>query len=290
MSERIVSDRVIQKDFYSTHEWREYMRSLNRWNTMAPTYDSWAGNSWDGFLQDMAKGASEHEQAHIRRTMEKLDTSIQDRTIRQTVSDVAGYNPCVPEYLMGLPTHMRRKEMVQTRLAPVRIYMDMFISASCNDSEIANRAAAAAALAARLATDRAVELWLCWSYGVRDKAGNIISAGRVRVSTAPVHLAELTFLTSKQASRIGTFTTVRNAAGLSCGRSKRATLPEDITGLPHTDYANTEREIRERFHLSDNDIVVNPIRLHDTTFDTPERAIRWANEQLARQAKYNETY
>lgn len=283
--------KVVSVTFNSVGEWMDYLAKVAPLDSMAPEYDRWAGNSFIGFQESVRRGASERAQQYIKDTMEKLDASVQDRTSRQTVSDIAGYNPNVPEYLMGLPTHMRRKELVQTRLTPVRLYMDMFISAGCEDKEIQNRAAAACALAAKLAQDRAVELWLCWAAGVDVYDHGITSIGKVRVSTAPVHLAELVEITSKAASRIGVFTTLRHAAGYHCGRGgKTSRLKDDRSGIPHKDYNNPETAIREAFGLNENDIVVNGARLMDTEFGTPGAAIKWANKELARQATFNETY
>lgn len=288
MSDYIEKSRV-SVTFESTAEWLAYMEKIPYKMQGQKHYDSWAGNSYRGFIQACKDGASERAQNYIRGVMEKLDASVQDRTIRQTVSSVAGYNPCVPEYLMGLPTHMRRKELVQTRLAPVRVYMDMFVSAGCSDTAIQNRAAAACALAARLAQDRAVELWLCWACGVDTRRAGITSIGKVRVSTAPVHLAELVEITSKSATRIGCFNTLRYAAGYN-GESIKNSPLNDSSGIPHKDYDNPEPAIREAFNLSENDIVVNGARLMDNDFYSAESAIAWANKELARQAKYNETY
>lgn len=275
--------------FESTAEWYAYLEKIPPGMRGQRSHDNWAGNSYSGFLQACKQGASEYKQNYIRDVMAQLDASVQDRTIRQTVSDVAGYNPNVPEYLIGLPTHMRRKELVQTRLAPVRLYMDMFVSAGCSDNAIQNRAAAACALAARLAQDRAVELWLCWACGVDTYKAGITSIGRVRVSTAPVHLAELVEITSKSSTRIGVFNTLRHAAGYN-GEHVRYSQKNDGSGIPHKDYDNPEPAIREAFHLSENDIVVNGARLMDSDFYSPQSAIAWANKELARQAKFNETY
>lgn len=137
-------------------------------------------------LAYIARGASAAEQAPAVKLLEKIDASTHGRKKVQAMPSVAGERVNMGAYLRGEPQNMRRRVRVEHERSPIRVCLELIVSAGVSHDQLARRGAAIAALAVRLAEVRPVELWVSW--------GNMASShtsvcGRVRLDTTPLSMA-----------------------------------------------------------------------------------------------------
>lgn len=157
-------------------------------------YSQWGGGSFDQAFARLKKGATEEYQKPIREMMEKIDARLQDRQRREYIRSPAGAFPVVAEVLQGDPMHMRRRQHVESDLAPVKIVCEVGVNAQVKTDSIIRRGAAVAALAMRLAETRPVELWAfdgCRFSGVFPGRGSIDTALMIRLETNPISISQL---------------------------------------------------------------------------------------------------
>jgi hypothetical protein len=98
----------------------------------------------------------------------------------QWVRRPAGVLPVVPAYLAGTPAAMLDRRKIQA--GPVKVVASVGASASWDPDSMAKRGAAVAALVARLAQVRPVELWISAELG----APNVVTLCRVPTSPLDV--------------------------------------------------------------------------------------------------------
>lgn len=114
----------------------------------------------------------------------KFEAIALETTRRAWADDVCGSIPNVPAFIAGHPLAMRRRIRQESAAAPLRIFVDLFMSAKFTPEQIEKRGAAIMALVRVLSSRRPVELWAgCAS----ERPGKQIIA--VRMDTAPMDLA-----------------------------------------------------------------------------------------------------
>lgn len=129
----------------------------------------------------------------------------------RNVEDVVGALPNVPAFLAGHPQHMRRRERVSTRTAPLAIFMDLTSSGMIDAKDVQRRGTVLLALTRMLVEHRPVELWV----GVA--LGNLGASGTVawKIDTAPLDLARAAYHVSATAmSRVFGYGTAQRAHGV----------------------------------------------------------------------------
>lgn len=144
------------------------------------------------------KGATEAQQQWVRDMLTKIDSDISGREKRELIPVVAGGSVNVPDFLQGKPRCMRRRTLIESDVAPVRVVVETTVSGGTSDSTIAVRGAAVAALVMRLSETRPVELWAVNASQQRGKD----FIGFVQVGVHPISLASVTaVLTSTEFAR-----------------------------------------------------------------------------------------
>lgn len=155
--------------------------------------DTWSATTDAGIRNVLSGGRMESRDA-VAAVMDKVDAQVQDRHQREYVAGVAGAFPIVPDYLQGMPMHMRRRAHVASDVAPVRIVVEVGISAGVPVSTIQKRGAAVAALAMRMSETRPVELWTAslWRPGSMRERGKSQDVGvMVKLDVAPLSVADI---------------------------------------------------------------------------------------------------
>lgn len=105
----------------------------------------------------------------------------------------AGAIPCVPSFLAGEPESMRRLDMVASEIAPIRIYLDLFISCAFTADQLIKRGAMLLALARKLQAIRPVEMWLLMSSSKTYDRKTVISP-LIKLETNPLDLTTASFV------------------------------------------------------------------------------------------------
>lgn len=155
-------------------------------------------------------GAREYETRQTRELLDSMEAAFHGRTMPIWQPDVMGAYPMVPDFLAGMPDPMRRRAQTEQDISPIRIVVNVMVSAGVERHELAKRGAAAAALAIKLSEIRPVELWA--AYGGRSAHRSTV--GRVRMDTSPVDIAHLVaVLSTPQFARAVTFPVIHEANG-----------------------------------------------------------------------------
>lgn len=157
---------------------------------------SWAG----GLDYDDCKKAVWDGDATALKISDDLLTKIEGDGMEllapQWENERTGSFPCVPSFIAGAPDSMRRLEMTRSDVAPIRIYLDLFISCGFQVEECSTRGAAILALARKLQALRPVELYLLMSCG--DKTRKRFKDGwispMIKIDTNPLDLTTASFV------------------------------------------------------------------------------------------------
>lgn len=100
-------------------------------------------------------------------------------------AELVGSLPIVPAFLAGVPNNMRQRVRVRRPAGPLSIFLECTGSAGSMGSAANARGAAMLALVRILNEYRAVDLWLCVTYGDRGVMHGML----IRVETRPLDLA-----------------------------------------------------------------------------------------------------
>lgn len=116
----------------------------------------------------------------------------------QWENERTGAIPCVPSFIAGAPDSMRRLENSRSDVAPIKIYLDLFISAGFKVKECSTRGAAILALARKLESLRPVELYLLMSCGDSRYNSKTFADGwlspMIKIDTNPLDLTTASFV------------------------------------------------------------------------------------------------
>lgn len=121
-------------------------------------------------------------------------------------SDVVGALPNVPAFIAGQPLNMRRRNRLKRPAGPLSIFLECTGSGSSMGNSVvqAGRGAALLALTQVLSEQRAVELWVCVTFGTRDELNGLIC----KVETTPLDLARAAWMLTSlnEMSMMGSYT------------------------------------------------------------------------------------
>jgi hypothetical protein len=234
--------------------------------------DQWAGATTQETLDVVEGRKVPKELERVNKLLTKIDATFRDRETASWEPDVAGAYPVVPEALQGMPECMRSRQHVESDNAPLRIYVDMFVSGSVANEDVTRRGIAIAALAIRLAETRPVELWVC-CLGGSKKAGVDTLAWRYRL---PVNTASASEVTAA----IATSYVLRQFGFCVFGQHDG----EYNAVFPRCD-AGTLDKARALFDLDPADIFLPGFASSSGEFKDPEQ---WVNNRLRDQRKLYE--
>jgi hypothetical protein len=152
--------------------------------------EDWFGGSWITALEKARDGDLTLAGA-TSPLMERFERLALQTQGSAWVNDVAGSCANVPAFVAGQPLSMRRRVKVEKEMAPIVVFVDLFVSCGFKPEQIKKRGIAALALARILSMKRPVELWVGAST-VSDKRDRYM-APLVRIDTAPMDLSHAAF-------------------------------------------------------------------------------------------------
>jgi hypothetical protein len=179
----------------------------------------------------------------------------------QWVRRPAGVLPVVPAYLAGTPAAMLDRRRIQA--GPVKVVASVGATWSWTPEDMERRGAAVAALVARLAQVRPVELWIA------SEAGNPNTVELCRIPTSPLDVDAVGYALA------GTGVFRRLLLGMQSARSA------DFSGQwTHVDYspplsAPWVAGIREALGLTSSDVYVPPAYGSPDGHPALEDPVRW---------------
>lgn len=141
------------------------------------------GHASESYVRGLRKG----DLARVRESdelVERLSDQVpHSRTFANTVG-VVGALPIVPAYLAGQPMNMRLRTRQKKPAGPLAIFLETTASSGAQGNATL-RGAAMLALVRVLNEYRPVDLWVCVTYGQREKMHGLL----VRVETRPLDIA-----------------------------------------------------------------------------------------------------
>jgi hypothetical protein len=178
----------LEADFFESAS--EFLEASQ--NTRKEGGDNWNG-SWDRHWMESSReecirkfnsGAPELV-AKSDAILERVESKFEFQTNgRRTVDAVAGGVPNVAAVIAGNPMNMRRRQRVETAMAPLTVVVDLTSSASLDSKKLVPRGIAVLALTRLLTGRRPVTLWV----GVGLNKGSDAVATFFRVDTTPIDL------------------------------------------------------------------------------------------------------
>lgn len=223
----------------------------------------------DTSVSYIRRGATDAQMKPVQELLAKIDATLRSREKREIVPTVAGGMVNVPDFLQGKPLCMRRRTMVESYAAPVRIVVEPLVSGGTRDYTIRARGAAVAALVMRLSETRPVELW---AVGAAKPERSETAVSFVKIGVHPISLATLTaVLTTPEFARGCMLTAARKAVGST-------SLDIDWGWYIHDSEPRMER-IRKELNLEPTDIMVPGGHLteQDEIIRDP---VAWVNKYL----------
>jgi hypothetical protein len=173
---------------------------------------------------------------------------------------VAGAFPSVPDYLAGVPETMYQAVTVSDDRAPLRMVIDVTMSASVKHAQIIARGVALLALAMRLSERRPVQLSVMTLGGSKTHAWACV----MDLPTQPLDLAHAAFaLTQTAWTRFFTYA-MFDAGGWS------GKWAWDL----HPNEDAYRKRVREVLSLSPQDIYIAPMHSDDPAVQDPIKFIR----------------
>jgi hypothetical protein len=233
--------------------------------------NTWAGGrGMEEACEYVRHGASFYETKAARELFNKIDVSFRDRPVRQWVPEIAGAYAVVPEYLMGMPEHMRTVTHVDSDTAPIKLFIEPSVSMGVSLEAMARRGAAIAALVARMVEVRPVELYVgLASCNSRKDIGTCI-----RVDTTPVSLSQIVALFNPSFSRKILFSFASFKEGATyVGNSWALGEPGSLTRA---------NRIRKEFGFGERDVIIEGGYLPDQAkFESDP--VAWVHAQIEKQ-------
>ena len=213
------------------------------------------------------------------RIIAKLQTNLPDLQPSWS-SDIAGDMVVVPEYIVGLPEHMRRKIPNETQGAPLRVLFDTTSSGGIGHGILTIRGTTVLALLMRLIVERPVEFWLV---GIYDCPQDI--AVMVRVPTTPLNLGLATHLLTSGAITRSFMYGIAHSLGWSGGWNQSYKRKGGIkSGKDLTE------AMRKFFDAGNTDLMIPPAiyGYQDCNEDVWKQPLKWINERLSEGRIYEE--
>lgn len=181
----------MEKHFNSPAEIVAYLASAPGNNDYRDAHNpEWFGHG-DTFAKQqelIAKGGDETLVPAAMKMLDKLHVAMPETDRSVFIPAVAGAYPCVPDYIMGLPEPMRKRDVIYDTGAPIRLGAYTGCSATISHSQFIARATCFLAIIMRLVDEgRPVEVYAVDSGNGTDGETLIT----VKLQSAPVSIAEI---------------------------------------------------------------------------------------------------
>lgn len=233
------------------------------------TYTDARRNMWTGDAHALEQ--SEKLLAQVESDGLELETS-------QWEHDRTGFIPCVPSYLAGSPDSMRRLVETTSDVTPIKIFVDICLSAHFSSDELVKRGAAILALSRKLSTVRPVECWVFASLdgkpqNRKDTYGQC-AIPVIKIETNPLDL-----------------TTASYAFGNAAFLRRLCFAWGDVRGFtgswawhkgPHANRA----KLVEFLGIGESDMLIDGAYATDQLMKDP---VKWVNDQVRRYASVLDT-
>lgn len=204
------------------------------------------------FLSGDASAVPEAE-----KLIQRLSMAVNIETDGETWSrDVAGFFPCVPSFLAGVPENMMMRRADENTAAPVRVFVDVTSSAGISAAKVQARGAALLAFVLMLSRVRPVELNSVCGLGGGNEMTCII-----RHNSHPMMIAECAWCLSSAAFPRGIIYEYCGENGTS-GAWPKYQRADNYKAGEHT---------RRAFGLAPDspDVLIPPIHLGDKLLTNP---------------------
>jgi len=238
--------------------------------------DSWAGDSKETALRYSRIG-DKRLVPEAQKRVNQLQATLPD--MQPTWSpDIAGDQVVVPEFLSGIPEHMRRKIPNETISSPLKVVFDTMSSAAISAQALKDRGTTVLALLMRLIIERPIEFWIVNAYSTDPEVGMMI-----RVPTTPLNLGMASYLLTNVAfTRNFMYETMVQALSWDGTWPSIAFKNAHRSGRYSLDFDTDEHvaeHTRQFFGLKDTDLVI-PIAIHKSYTDMWQHPVKWINERL----------
>lgn len=224
-------------------------------------------------MDECMRGLPESKQQDAKALMDKIDATVRERTRREYVATPAGAFPVVPEYLQGLPMHMRRRVHVPSDVAPIKLVIDVGLSAGVSERTAMRRGAAVAALAVRMAETRPVELWTAYA-GMPDRRKTVVIG--TKVDLLPLGLGQALALMGG----VGYARAVCFAVELQDYGRNTDSIVWGWDAMPGSTYYDDR--LRKALNLNPEDILIPGGHLHESDLML-SNPVAWVNKYLDKQ-------
>lgn len=236
--------------------------------------DGWSGSSRAQALNDCVNGDLSlvpEAESLLAKILLAVDTPL-----TQWEPSVAGAFPCVPDYLLGRPDSMRRRETRDSALGPIKIYFDLTSSGGIGADDLKQRGIAFLALAMALSNVRPTEIWACVALG-----GGKSAICAIRIPTAPLDVATAAAaFTNGAVARCFGYEWLREKRGAG-GQWLETIMPVGESG--QKEYAAA---MRRGLGADPGDIVIPPVYLTDEkAIADPVGFVQGALDKYARAAE-----
>lgn len=269
--------------FDSAEDFAAYMRAANaNCRRHGSAYnDDWSGRPFNDALDTLEfKGdAANVPAAQAILNQVQSDESIFTSGLPMPVDCIAGYEPHVPHAIIGLPKSMIRREMSETQsiTTPLRIYVDVAVSAGVSEQEMRNRGVAILALAMALQITRPIELHLFSLQidGRRQDYHSQYTLCTIKMTNTPIDLSRASYcLSSKSFFRNLCLSFIYASLGVS--HSGSSTWPFKGNNPNSEVYKSKAREL---MGMEAQDLLITGGYLNDTLM--LNNPVAWVKREVA---------
>jgi hypothetical protein len=272
----------VHKTFASLQELFVYAKRGN-YNS---SESRWAGGDIQSAVESARAGTLVQDRSikAAMSLMEKIDASFRDRETQAWLPSIAGAYPIVPEWLMGRFDSMRARTVIETDVAPVRIFCEVSVSAGVSHEELERRGTAMAALVTRMSEERPVELHMFSSMYFPSNETTVL--WNVQLDSHPVSLNQVLMTFAETAFiRAINFST---GYGI-CKENGRSKIGSSIGwgyGAP-SNGGSRENKLRELMELQPKDVLIQGGYLPDAALMNSD-PVAWVHKQLEQQRTITE--
>lgn len=232
---------------------------------------SWAGGTYQQGIERGRYGyASKLEE--MQSFSQSLEVAVETPRVQWQASPVGAY-PIVPEVLIGVPNAMRMRDNSKSALAPLRIFVDLFVSAGIDHDDVTKRGLAVLSLADKVSMVRPVEVICGLVTRGESYHGERLIAG-FKLGHSPLNLSMACGVLDPAFIRHVTFQYAIPALG--AGYSIPCPLRAG------EDFDEYKKEVSEILTLAPHDLVIGPLSLGDKLTQDPVGFVRREVERLTR--------
>lgn len=235
--------------------------------------DSWSGNqTYSEAKTNLWRGDPEGN-AKSQKLLDAIEADGIELAQSYWDNDRTGFIPCIPSFLAGSPDSMRRLQEMQSEATPIKIYVDIALSASFSSEQLVTRGAAILALSRKLQAIRPVEVCLFASlYGKASKKDGTGACAIpvIKIDTNPMDLTTASYA----------FTNPAFLRQICFGWAKQYGFDGRWAWNEHPGYSTREK-LRKFFLLSETDMLIDGAYSTDELMRDP---VKWVNDQVSRYA------